>query len=169
MTLPNPYAPPTTPVADVESTTHGLKKRRVIVMILFAILTLGFYYPIWWFRRRPGLNRLNSPVKISIWPLLGLLGLFVVSGALGAIEGATGSDGPGEGANMLMVAFQLIVSVAMIIQAFRVKEIIEDHCAPEDRSHALLVEDVKLSGVMTFFFSIFYLQWAINRYVLSQR
>jgi uncharacterized membrane protein len=26
---------------------------------------------------------------------------------------------------------------------------------------------VKLSGLMTFFFSIFYLQWAINRYVIA--
>jgi hypothetical protein len=26
---------------------------------------------------------------------------------------------------------------------------------------------VKLSGLMTFFFSIFYLQWAINRYVVG--
>jgi len=45
----------------------------------------------------------------------------------------------------------------MIIQAFRAKEMIEDHAA----------EQVKLSGVMTFFFSIFYLQWAINRYVVG--
>lgn len=31
----------------------------------------------------------------------------------------------------------------------------------------MFVEQVQLSGLMTFFFSIFYLQWAINRYVVG--
>ena len=42
---------------------------------------------------------------------------------------------------------------------------IEDHATPESDSGPMFVERVELSGVMTFFFSIFYLQWAINRYV----
>ena len=31
----------------------------------------------------------------------------------------------------------------------------------------MFVAQVQLSGLMTFFFSIFYLQWAINRYVVG--
>jgi len=34
-----------------------------------------------------------------------------------------------------------------------------------DRFTVGVVEPVQLSGLMTFFFSIFYLQWAINKYV----
>lgn len=87
---PNPYAPPEAKVADPLPDSHGLKQRRVIVMIVF-----------------------------------------------------------------------------MIIQTFRVKDMIEDHAEPETESGPMFVEHVKLSGLMTFFFSIFYLQWAINRYVVA--
>jgi hypothetical protein len=47
------------------------------------------------------------------------------------------------------------------------KDILEDHLAgPEDDvSQSLFVERVKLSGLMTFFFQMFYLQYVINRYV----
>jgi hypothetical protein len=31
----------------------------------------------------------------------------------------------------------------------------------------MFTQPVRLSGLMTFFFSIFYLQWAINRYVVA--
>ena len=66
----NPYAPPKAPVADRSSaSTTGLKRRRVLVMIVLSIVTFGLYYPIWFFRRREALNRLNSPRKLRLWPL----------------------------------------------------------------------------------------------------
>lgn len=48
-----------------------------------------------------------------------------------------------------------------------IKDILEDHMeGPRDDSSPLLfVERVKLSGIMTFFFQIFYLQYVINRHV----
>ena len=61
----NPYAPPQANVADAPPDSHGLKQRRVIVMIVFMIISFGLYYPIWWFRRRAGLNRLKSPRKLA--------------------------------------------------------------------------------------------------------
>ena len=61
----NPYAPPQAAVADVP-TVIGLKRRRVITMIVFTFLTLGIYYMAWFLRRRPGLNRLNSPMTLGV-------------------------------------------------------------------------------------------------------
>lgn len=49
-----------------------------------------------------------------------------------------------------------------------VKDMVEEHAAPDPDSAPMSVEHVKLSGLMTFFFSIFYLQWAINRYVVGR-
>ena len=68
---------------------------------------------------------------------------------------------------MLVALFQFGVGVLMLFQAFKVKEMIEDHATPERESGPMLVEQVQLSGLMTFFFSIFYLQWAINRYLVG--
>ena len=66
----NPYAPPTAFVADREPDTHGLKYRSLWLMVVFLFISFGLYYLIWFFRRRRGLNRLDSPRKLPMWPLL---------------------------------------------------------------------------------------------------
>ena len=162
----NPYAPPEAMVADPPPDSHGLKRRRVIVMVVFMIITFGLYYLVWWFRRRPGLNRLNSPKKLPLWPLLLVTALFTIQWFLGVFAGTTPVEQViGAGGALLITLFQFVVGIVMIIQSFRVKDMIEDHATPDNESGPMFVEQVKLSGLMTFFFSIFYLQWAINRYV----
>jgi hypothetical protein len=164
----NPYAPPQASVADPPPASHGLKRRRVIVMILFAIVTFGLYFLAWWFRRRPGLNRLNSPRKLALWPLLLAVSLYAIQFGVAFVAGATPVEEViGTGPALLIALFQLAVAIVMIIQTFKVKDMIEDHAAPEVASGPMLGEHVNLSGFMTFFFSIFYLQWAINRYVVE--
>ena len=161
----NPYAPPRARVADHDPNAHGLKKRSVLVMILFVFLSLGIYYLVWWFRRRPGLNNLNSPRKLPVWPLALLVTLWVLNIVAGFMDGLE----PGRdvsGAPLLSI-FQIIVGISMIVYSFWAKEIIEDHARPDPGSGPSFGTDVKLSGVMTFFFSIFYLQWAINRYIIT--
>jgi hypothetical protein len=71
-------------------------------MIVFMLITFGWYYPVWFFRRRAALNRLSSPRKLKLW-------------------------------------------------------------------RALFAERVTLSGLMTFFFQIFYLQHVINREIAVVR
>ena len=163
----NPYAPPKARVADHEPGEHGLKKRSVIVMILFVFLSLGIYYLIWWFRRRPGFNNLNSERKLPILPLLMLIALWFSDIVLAVVQSATDRE-PGT-PETLMSFFQIMVGITMIVYSFWAKEIIEDHARPDPESGPAFGTEVKLSGVMTFFFSIFYLQWAINRYVISER
>jgi hypothetical protein len=166
----NRYAPPQAKVADLPSTSHGLKKRRVVVMLVFMVISFGLYYPLWWFRRRPGLNRLNSPKKLAMWPLLLLAAVFVIQIGLAIAAGETPlADVIGAGGVLSVLVFRLAVGILMLVQSFRIKDMIEDHATPDTDSGAMFVEQVQLSGVMTFFFSIFYLQWAINRYVVGTR
>ena len=163
----NPYAPPTAHVADREPETHGLKYRSLWLMILFTLISLGLYPLIWFFRRRPGLNRLDSPRKVPMWPLLLAAASFVVQFVVGLVAGAEPvSDVIGPAASGALTLLQLVVGITMIIQCFRIKDIIQDHATPPPDPDQRFVEQVQLSGVMTFFFSIFYLQWAINRYVV---
>jgi hypothetical protein len=61
------------------------------------------------------------------------------------VAGSPAESRPGDGARMLDTFFQFIVGIAMIVQAFNAKSIIEDHCSPEDRSEPF-AEPVKLSG-----------------------
>lgn len=163
----NPYAPPKARVSDVDAA--GLKHRSVWMMVLFTVISLGIYYLIWWLRRRDALNRLNSSKKVAIWPLLLLGLLFAGSLVLGILAGSLGEGAPiVQTGNLVSSVVQIVVSIAMLIQTFRVKDIIEDHAAPDPHSDTLFVERVQLSGLMTFFFSIYYLQWAINRHIVAR-
>ena len=74
----------------------------------------------------------------------------------------------GPGASIVLGLVRLAVGILMLVQCFIIKDILEDHLAgPDDASHLMFEGRVKLSGLMTFFFSIFYLQHVINRYVVG--
>lgn len=164
----NPYAPPKAPVADPDVHSHGLKHRSVWLMLLFTVITFGLYYLIWFFRRRRGLNRLDSPIKLALWPLLLLTSLGVVQFGIGWVSGSTPVEEViGLGATGVLTLYQWFVGILMVVQCFRIKDIIQDHATPPADPDERFVEHVQLSGLMTFFFSIFYLQWAINRYVVA--
>ena len=164
----NPYAPPTADVADRQPETHGLKHRSVWLMIVFVIITLGLYPLIWFFRRRPGLNRLDSPRKVPMWPLLLAAAFYAIQFVLGLVTGDEPvPDVIGPAASGALTLLQLFVGITMIVQCFRIREIIQDHATPPPDPDQRFVEPVQLSGLMTFFFSIFYLQWAINKYVVG--
>ena len=164
----NPYAPPTAQVADRESDTYGLKYRSLWLMIVFLLISFGVYYVIWFFRRRPGLNRLDSPRKLPMWPLPLTAASFGVQFVLGLVAGSEPvPDVIGPVGSGVLALLQLVVGITMIIQCFRIRDIIQDHATPPLDSDQRFVLQVQLSGMMTLFFSIFYLQWAINKYVVG--
>jgi hypothetical protein len=167
----NPYAPPTVDVASAASES-GLKRRSVWLMVLLIFVTLGVYYPVWFFRRRGGLNRLNSPRKLALWPLVLFAAYFLTYIAIELIAGeATVQEAYGDGVAFLLGAVRLGIGIMMVVQCFAIKDIIEDHAqGPDDPDgDRMFKPQVKLSGLMTFFFSIFYLQHAINKYVVDAR
>jgi hypothetical protein len=165
----NPYAPPTAHVADHEPDTHGLKHCSLWLMIAFTLISFGVYYLIWFFRRRPGLNRLDSPRKLPMWPLLMAAAFFGVTFTLGLVSGGEPvSDLIGPVGSGVLVLLRLVVGITMMVQCFRIKDIIQDHATLPPDPDQRFVEQGQLSGLMTFFFSIFYLQWAINKYVVGR-
>ena len=166
----NLYAPPKTPVADISST--GLKRRSVILMIVLSIVTFGLYYPIWFLRRRAALNRLDSPRKLRLWPFVVFIAWFAFQFIAGIAAGSAPRGRPiGEGAALFLNLLQFAVAILMVVQSFFIKDILEDHLAgPGDQvPNPLLVDTVKLSGLMTFLFQIFYLQHVINRYIAGSK
>jgi len=166
----NPYTPPKAAVADVSPT--GLRRRSVVLMIVLSIVTFGLYYAIWFLRRRAALNRLDSPRKLRIWPFVIFIAWFVLQFIVGI---ASGSAAPEQtidaGAALLLNLVQTAVGILMVVQCFFTKDILEDHLVgPGDHvPNPLFVDTVKLSGVMTFFFQIFYLQYAINRHIAGSQ
>jgi len=146
----------------------GLRRRSVILMIILTVVTIGFYYPIWFLRRRRGLNSLNSPRKLAIWPLILLLAVFVIEFSVGLISGPRPPEEIiGTTAALFLDVLQLAVGILIVVQCFFIKDILEDHLlGPEESApRTIFADQAKLSGVMTLIFTIFYLQHGINRVV----
>lgn len=136
----------------------GLKRRSVILMIVFTVVTFGLYYPIWFLRRRAALNRLDSPRKLGTWPFLIFIAFFVFQFIVGVASAPEPvEDTVGTGGSLLLSLAQLAVGILMVVQSFFTKDILEDHLAgPGDNLPSpLFVERPKLSLLMTFFFQIF--------------
>ncbi|MFN7984069.1 MAG: DUF4234 domain-containing protein [Vicinamibacterales bacterium] len=150
----------------------GLKRRSIVLMIVLVIVTFGLYYPIWFLRRRDALNRLDSPRQLRRWPFAIPLAFFALQVLVGLVSAPGQPEQTiGEGAALLLNGVQLEVGIFMVVQCFHVKDILEDHLlGPEGTiSSSPSVDRVKLSGLMTFFFQIFYLQYVINQHIFGSR
>ena len=143
-----------------------LKRRSPVMMIVFFVVTLGVYFPIWFLRRRAALNRLDSPRKLQRWPFLLALAFFVFQIILAI---ASDPEKPIGNGSFLFSFVRLVVALLIVVQCFIIKDILEDHLAgPDDTvSDSVLSDRVRLSGLMTFFFQIFYLQHVINRHIVG--
>lgn len=165
----NPYAPPKAVVADHPGSAIGLKRRSIAMMLVFTIVTFGVYIPVWFFRRRAALNRLDSPTKVQLWPFVAFVSVIVLGLAVDVVSAPLPAALViGRGPALLLSLARFAVAILTIVQYFRIKDILEDHIAgrgDEAGSVLFAAERVRLSGLMTFFFSIYYLQYVINRHI----
>jgi hypothetical protein len=168
--MPATEAPAPESTVDVPSIPEkGLKHRRIIVMIALTIITFGLYYPTWFLRRRRALNRLDSPRKIPRRPSVMYLGFFAVQFVVEFVSfPAQPVDTIGEAGILILMFVQLAIVILMVVQSFIVKDIPEDHLRGSEPTIGFMVIDSpRLSGLLTFFFSIYYLQYVINQEISS--
>ena len=124
------------------------KKMHVAWFVVLTFITGFIYYPVWFLRRRKALNALQSVKKLGSGWLIYAIIAFCLNILL--------SDHPEaqDGAGTLAA----IASIGLIVQAFRVRRILEDHLT------AVSGQNVELSGAATFFFGAYYLQHALNKF-----
>jgi hypothetical protein len=132
-----------------------LRRRRVLEMIALTIVTLGLYYPWWFLRRRAALNRLGSATKLALWPFTLVLAYELVTLAFTVSSPPLPQSAEPSVNELVLVGIRLAVAVLMLIQTFRVRDILEDHLHPS--------RDV--SALVTFLFGTFYLQHKINAHL----
>jgi hypothetical protein len=163
----NPYAPPTAAVADPSRVL--LQKRSVVLMIVLTILTVGFYLPIWFLRRREALNQLDSPRKLQVWPFAAVIAVMTADLFVNVLILVQGPGAVSPEVALIIALARLGFAINLIVQCFKTKDILEDHLAgPADGMGTLFTERVKLSGLMTFFFQPLYLQYIINRDIVGR-
>lgn len=58
--------------------TQPLKSVSVFRVVVSVLVTFGYFYPIWFLRRRAALNQLDSPRKLFAWPFLLVLAFMTI-------------------------------------------------------------------------------------------
>jgi len=148
-----------------------LEETRVWVVILLSIASFGLYLPVWFLTRREVINQLRSRHKIG-WGMLAFLLLLQMAGVVALIVSALAGlsmEAPDAEKSFLLISGVIETGawIVILIQSFKVRQILLDHFSAQESGPfsgtISLQRDVSLSGVGTFFFQIFYLQYEINR------
>ena len=147
---------------------QDMKKTPVILTVIFTIITVGIYYPCWFLTRRDRINELHSHEKIGKGVFIFGIVIFSISLFLALVSGFLEGIGEGLGmAEFLVMAkgvdaidrlLSLVVGITLLVQCFKVRRIFRDHF----NDH--LGRNISFSGLATFFFQIYYLQYKINRF-----
>lgn len=153
MANPNPYAPPRTldaPTTDATSlhvSDYRGQRRSVLLCIVLAVVTFGFYPAIWLLRRQAFLQRLNASKK----PIVAYPYVYIVLNVISFVLGFTGEDG-----SPVEKFVSVLAGSALVLADFRVASILSSDFARTGRP-------LSVSSVATFFFGTFYLQYKINQ------
>ena len=130
-----------------------LQKKNVLLMILLAIITYGIYIPFWFLNSKGAFNNLNSKEKISNGPIIFVLVIYIISAILLIPSILFMETEIGVMIGGIDSVINLVGGIAILIMSFKVRRIMNEHFK------------TNLSGVATFFFSFFYLQYKINRFL----
>jgi hypothetical protein len=136
--------------ADASQTDYGLKKMNVFLLVFLAIITLGIYMPIWFLLQKDGINRFNTKEKLDTRIFVEVIILYSIIGILDIVSIFTDFQPK-------TIYWDAIAGITILIQSFKVRRILNEHL------NILLKKDVSFSGVCTFFLTIFYLQYKINK------
>ena len=152
----NPYAPPEADVAGLEASDDGTRKhgrsvyagenRSVALLVLFTLLSCGLYPAIWYVRRQRFLDDLDSNAKLGA----GLAWGGIIASAIAFVIAVVVPP------NTPLQGLSVGSGIVSLVQAFRVAHILRSNFARTGRL-------IEVSGVPTFFFGVFYLQYVINR------
>ena len=145
-----------------------LWRRNLVLTFILMWLTLGFYVPLWFLRRRGALNEMAPTTPLSPWPAAIVFAYLAVRDFL-LLGPARITPESAPIAALVLQGVTFVAAIVLIGEAFRVKAMLEDYLTPPaDGTLQLTVERAgNLSGLMTFFLGILYLQHVINSRIVS--
>jgi hypothetical protein len=148
----------------------GLKPTNLVRVAAFSSLSLGLYYPVWFWRRREALNNLRSRTKLDDRVLvlsfslltLSVLLAWIVVPLRGSAEVAHAAPTVAKGVEVSSQLLCLLVLIVLWVQCFRVRRILLDHL------NRYLGLGVSISWFYTLVFQILYLQRRINTILTAE-
>jgi uncharacterized membrane protein len=147
------------------------EKKSVIITVLLSIITLGIYCPLWFIKRTPELNNLQTKTKSkkTLATFLLILHLLLIGSIIGLfVDAQIESVDLTAQLDSVPLTFTILSFTAMtiilieallfLLLSFKTRKILNE---------ALINKGVKrkVSGFFTFFLNYYYLQYEINRIV----
>lgn len=142
---------------------HPLKKRSLLVAILFMILTLGNYPLFWFFRRRNALNLLGTKDKLGLISLMVFAALTLLSIAAGMYSDYLSQAGGAyrhvqDLKAIWLIGGMVIYPIYLFVLSNLVRHILNQYAER-------LGINFRVSILGIFLFNVLYLQYKINRLV----
>lgn len=140
-----------------------MESTPVILVLFFSLITGGIYIPFWFLNRKSELNKLDSDKMLKDNTFIFLAVGFVFSNILSIISSVidkmaleAGTADALYSASILRLvdsSISLTLGIIVVIQCFKVQSMFRDH----------FKRKFQFSGLATFFFTIFYLQYKMNK------
>ena len=139
-------------------TPESPPKMKVFLLIIFGIVTLAIFFPIWFLIRKNWLNSLSATKKLGSGLAIFVLVIYSFSAIMLFVPLEMQAY---ETWDMIDNLLTLVGVVCLVILAFQVRRILIQHYDEN------LGMNIGFSGVATFFFQEWYLQYKINRLPIS--
>ena len=124
--------------------------KPVWLVILLSIVTLAYYLPIWFLNRCRAVNQFYGHRFLGAWAPILVIFLMATSNVLDFVT----THPRGSPLNMTINLLDATSSLMLLVLSFRFRRYLIDYVGPQGS---------RVSGVWTFFLSIYYLQYKINR------
>ena len=158
----NPYAPPKARVdASLDVTTvQAFPRFSTWGVFLLTFVTVGLYPVYWLYTRTRILNRVLPsnpvPVGLAVAAVIALL----ASAAASFLNGMY-PDHSGVGAMSSVI--NIVSGIVNLVWVFMFRNRLNQHFVPHEGDR------YRLSGVLTFFFTVLYLQYKLNQLIDRER
>ncbi len=158
----NPYAPPKANLdasSDV-TTVQAFPRFSTWWVLLLSFATLGAYLVYWLYTRTKILNRLTPANPIPMGFAAAAVIMLLVSAAASVLDGMYPHA---IGLRQMSSAISMISGIVNLVWAFMFRHRLNEHFVPREDDRYWL------NGVLTFFFTVFYVQCKLNELIDRER
>ena len=148
-------------IQEVQHTRQVLKRKSVFLIWLFSSLTLGIYAAFWYIKRKPEFDNLRTQKKLSKGLAIIYLILIIIYAIYNLAIIFMGNTvqsflGGNIIISFILFIFAIVLIVLHLVLAFNTRTILNEVWASKRITR-------KASWFFTLIFSLFYLQYEINR------
>lgn len=137
----------------------NFKRQHWLLVFFFFVITLGIYVPFWYKKIKKVADALGTTYRLNGMLINVLLIVVVAEILLRFITDFFLENMPllWLGTLFFTQILGLVFVILNIVLAFKVKDILDEHY------NKTLNKNISFSGVATFFFTIVYLQYKLNK------